>query len=769
MKRLNNVIALAFGLFILAWASASFAQSSLKEARVQYNKAYQLNRSYTIIYDNTEKAAKLKNFRVEFFGANQTKLGATRVETFPINGKIEEYELSAPITGFTEVQLAIISLHAGDIGDFTADVNSILALNELTEVPEIPENDVLKIEETQTSEVSNAPPIAVDREDRIEATAETISLNISDAYFDPEGGNLRAAEQAELSGDFLYRLEADGAFTIMSPLTLGRYTVPYEVTDIGGEAASAQLIFDVILPAALEEKLNASVSSIDQLLIDIENKTQAHETAPAPAPNLETRLQTVRLAHASLSGDIEAQSEIDSLTQILDAQTSPASRAAYEAQLSDLKSQAESLRDDLMKLQAISQAPGTNRKSFEESLLREISRPPNLSDKVAALNAPLAFTALDLDRWEGEHSSLKARVSNSSWLSWILIIAALIGTLLLFGILLKARPRFKSRAASPKGTETLKRKAKLKQTESLTEADTERHDRVRPDHSNNEGVVFLGSPLLAGNVATPLAAAGQLTASQLQMLSGPYSVLRRGYEATGRIGYAQQGVPGPDDFSFGTGFLITDRHVVTNRHVHGLYGHYLLNEEDPGGIEFIAEKGKDATDFVAFNGDPPILIPQLDIAIFTLSRPVKNRKPLDLKPEDHLDLDGRNIVVIGYPDTHTPDNPEILSVVEADPVFAVKRLSQGQIFKHTTDIDGEYGVMTRVAEDKDVSFDMPAICHNASTLGGNSGSPLLDIRSGKLLGIHFAGYKVFNKKEAANLAMTIEQLSESGRVEKLAA
>ena len=62
---------------------------------------------------------------------------------------------------------------------------------------------------------------------------------------------------------------------------------------------------------------------------------------------------------------------------------------------------------------------------------------------------------------------------------------------------------------------------------------------------------------------------------------------------------------------------------------------------------------------------------------------------------------------------------------------------------------------------------MPAICHNASTMGGNSGSPLLDIKNGQLLGVHFKGFKVFNQEEAANLAMAISQLTQSKPLNKL--
>jgi len=246
------------------------------------------------------------------------------------------------------------------------------------------------------------------------------------------------------------------------------------------------------------------------------------------------------------------------------------------------------------------------------------------------------------------------------------------------------------------------------------------------ERPENSGAVFAGSPMQAANVAAPLSPAGQLTASNLQMLTGPYKVLRPAYHATGRIGYAQEGVPTAADYSFGTGFLVTPNHVITNRHVHGFYGHYLTSKEDCGGIEFIAEKDKDASDFIPFNGQPPLLVDGLDIAIYTLSRPAENRTPIDRVSIPTQKLDARDIAVIGYPDTHEPDDPDLLAAFEENPVFAVKRISQGHIFQHSTDNESPYGVETRVDEDEVTSFAMQAICHNASTLSGNSGSPILD-------------------------------------------
>lgn len=292
---------------------------------------------------------------------------------------------------------------------------------------------------------------------------------------------------------------------------------------------------------------------------------------------------------------------------------------------------------------------------------------------------------------------------------------------------------------------------------SLTKA-WPRPDAATLKRAENGGIIFPSSPMVAGNLAAPLAPAGQLSAANVQMLTGQYSVLRGAYNATGRIGYAQEGAPTHEDFSFGTGFLITPQHVATNRHVYGLYSHYLTGE-DCAGIEFIAEKGKDASDFIAFDGAPPIVVNGLDLAIFKLSRPAPDRTPIQLASTDPEQSDDSKIIVIGYPDTRDVSNPDILAVVEDNPIFAVKRLSQGHIFRHSTDTDTPYGVQVNVDIDNKNSFGMDAICHNASTLTGNSGSPILDLKTGKLLGVHFAGYKVFQKKEAANLAMAVALLT----------
>ncbi|WP_083899039.1 trypsin-like peptidase domain-containing protein [Robiginitomaculum antarcticum] len=280
----------------------------------------------------------------------------------------------------------------------------------------------------------------------------------------------------------------------------------------------------------------------------------------------------------------------------------------------------------------------------------------------------------------------------------------------------------------------------------------------KPERPPEAGVVFADSPLLAGAVApgpAPLAPMGQMVPSGLQTLTGQYAVLKPAYLATGRIGGRQEGIPTNDDVSFGTGFLITPSHIMTNQHVYEFYKQYLTGP-DCGGIEFIAERDRDASDYVPFNGDPPLIISNLDVAIFTLSRSVTDRTPIERVSIPTDELNTREVVSISYPCPFEV-NALILSVVEDDPVFAVKRISQGRIFRHSTDTDTPYGVEVSVEPRINPSKKLMAICHNASTLGGSSGAPILDM-DGQLVGLHFAGDRTFNGEEAANLAMAIDML-----------
>jgi len=275
----------------------------------------------------------------------------------------------------------------------------------------------------------------------------------------------------------------------------------------------------------------------------------------------------------------------------------------------------------------------------------------------------------------------------------------------------------------------------------------------------DDGVSFSNSPLIASVTEPgppPKEPLGHNIPAGLPTISGPFAALREGYRATGRIGYAQEGIPTNDDVSLGTGFLIAPNLVMTNQHVYEAYKHYLEGP-DCGGIEFIAERDRDVSDYYAFDGEPPLVLPELDIAVFRLVKDVADRTPIDRVHVPTDDLNERDVIVVGYPCPFEVDD-YILKLVEPDPIFAIKRVTQGKVFRHSTDTDLPFGILFKVDSRINSSETLTAVCHNATTLPGNSGSPVLCAETGKLLGVHFAGSRSLFDQEPANLAMAIENI-----------
>lgn len=187
----------------------------------------------------------------------------------------------------------------------------------------------------------------------------------------------------------------------------------------------------------------------------------------------------------------------------------------------------------------------------------------------------------------------------------------------------------------------------------------------------------------------------------------------------------------------GTGWMIDEKIMVTNRHVAE-----LVAESDRAGgfrfkasaigrpyeakIDYLEEKGvalsKEAklaqVRFIAALSQPDIALFEVEPGdAFTLPPPI----PLGTAKKIKLGMD---VGVVGYPaDDPDRNDPDRIAAYFGD-IFDVKRFAAGEV--------------TQVPEDG-------VIMHDATTLGGNSGSVVFDLTSGDAVGLHFAGeYKVGN-------------------------
>jgi len=167
----------------------------------------------------------------------------------------------------------------------------------------------------------------------------------------------------------------------------------------------------------------------------------------------------------------------------------------------------------------------------------------------------------------------------------------------------------------------------------------------------------------------------------------------------------------------GTGFLVAPDQIVTNHHVLEAlsYGTMTL-ERGQGEIYFEAQ-------WEPADQNGPVAItrvikdqPFLDIALLEIDAAASAGRQV-LAFDDHNPAEGDDVAVVGYPmkdiDRRNPRFTEMLFEGKYD----VKRAAPGEIVRTSGQI----------------AF------HDCSTLGGNSGSPVVSLDTAKVVGLHRSG------------------------------
>lgn len=203
----------------------------------------------------------------------------------------------------------------------------------------------------------------------------------------------------------------------------------------------------------------------------------------------------------------------------------------------------------------------------------------------------------------------------------------------------------------------------------------------------------------------------------------------------------------------GTGWLVADDILVTNRHVANEFAMrkgevfaFRMGNAGPmtAGIDFLHEIGNSNT--LVFRLIRPLHIEALpgpDLSFFEIEQTSGDSslaKPIELATEL---IETENAATIGYPayDSRIPE-PELMEQIFGR-VYNKKRLAPGAV--------------TRVEETR--------ILHNCTTLGGNSGSVVLDLDNGKAVGLHFSGsFLTTNYAIRADVVKKLLERVRSGRV-----
>ncbi|MCO4769626.1 MAG: trypsin-like peptidase domain-containing protein [Deltaproteobacteria bacterium] len=196
----------------------------------------------------------------------------------------------------------------------------------------------------------------------------------------------------------------------------------------------------------------------------------------------------------------------------------------------------------------------------------------------------------------------------------------------------------------------------------------------------------------------------------------------------------------------GTGFVVGDGLVLTNRHVAKLFA----SGSGRNDIFFRAGRtsGWDPRRETLEQESHELQVrkvlaihPYWDAALLQVEGLPREIEPLALMGTAPANLEGLDVVVVGYPAGGQSRNSSADKKTVFGITFDVKQLMPGQVtgFQWTP---------------KSRRKRVHALAHDASTLGGNSGSAVFDPVTGRVVGLHFAG-----KQKLTNWAVPAWELA----------
>lgn len=176
----------------------------------------------------------------------------------------------------------------------------------------------------------------------------------------------------------------------------------------------------------------------------------------------------------------------------------------------------------------------------------------------------------------------------------------------------------------------------------------------------------------------------------------------------------------------GTGFLVADDLVMTNEHV---AREFASRERDAwtfrsgmaSRVDFREELGTLQPLEFDVLGIADIH-PTLDLALLRVSRAgtggASLARPLPIASQAPVSVEARRVYTVGYPAWDGRRNdPDAMRRIFSG-TYNVKRLQPGEVTGMATEV---------------------TFLHDCSTLGGNSGSAVLDLETHRVVGLHFSG------------------------------
>jgi V8-like Glu-specific endopeptidase len=218
----------------------------------------------------------------------------------------------------------------------------------------------------------------------------------------------------------------------------------------------------------------------------------------------------------------------------------------------------------------------------------------------------------------------------------------------------------------------------------------------------------------------------------------------------GRVNLPQVGEPG----YVGTAFLVGADLAMTNRHVAVAFGQakaggtWAIGAGMTPSVDFNAEQGArtkrsyKVTGIALLHPDPMIDMALLRLATKSAKEKKMLPSPLGLDKSAGDISPKRQVYVVGYPASDSRNNASAMHKIFGE-VFFVKRFAPGEI-------------MAKQNGGRQFT-------HDCSTLGGNSGSCVVDFSTHRVSGLHFGGsYLVENRAVALHKLRNDPKLAGKG-------
>ncbi|MCA9237441.1 MAG: trypsin-like peptidase domain-containing protein [Planctomycetales bacterium] len=188
----------------------------------------------------------------------------------------------------------------------------------------------------------------------------------------------------------------------------------------------------------------------------------------------------------------------------------------------------------------------------------------------------------------------------------------------------------------------------------------------------------------------------------------------------------------PDEIEYaGTGFVVGPDLVMTNRHVAEEFarssGAMTLTIVQEGvAVEFLHERDGGGAFTLPVQG-VALTHPYWDMALLRVDGLPADRPSLRFStadPDELVDSGNREVVAIGYPGLDKHSSMEMQERIFRR-IFGVKRLLPGRL-RERRDVESYQRIVASLG-------------HDCSTLAGASGSAVIDVTTGEVVGLHFGG------------------------------